>query len=122
MNEYIENAQITDTFLGIEDHGIFTFSIMLDYGSSGQGFGHYSLDGYNKELKKREGWANGIMVLRGILEAVGVDSWEKLKGRYVRVKRVGEHEFSAMVRAIGHPIKDKWMDVREFSVASNDDD
>ena len=42
--EEIKNAIITGTYLGIEDHGILTFWLYLDYGGSGQGFGGYQLD------------------------------------------------------------------------------
>ena len=41
--EEIKNAIITGTYLGIEDHGILTFWLYLDYGGSGQGFGGYQL-------------------------------------------------------------------------------
>ena len=71
------NAVIRDTFLGIEDHGIFTFNLTLDYGGSCQGAGSYTLHstGYTAP--------GGLCLLRRILTTVGVDSWEKLKGAHV---------------------------------------
>jgi len=99
-----ENAIIEDTFLGIEDHGIFTYVIHLDYGGSGQGAGMISLDGYNEKTKKRTGWDGAVPMLRSILDVIGARSWEELKGKHVRVKHDWDHVYE-----IGHIIKDKWV-------------
>lgn len=65
-------AKIKSTMLGFEDHGIFTYMLQLDYGGSSQGAGGYVLGGdYTDRL------------LKGILSACGVSSWEKLPGRTV---------------------------------------
>lgn len=45
MDKQIENARITDTMLGIEDHGIMTCFIFCEFASGCCGFGGYSLDG-----------------------------------------------------------------------------
>ena len=78
-----EIGVIESTFLGIEDHGILTFIIYLKFEGSGQGAGTYSLDGYDKTLGKRVGSPAMAVVIRSILETVGVDSWEELKGKRV---------------------------------------
>ena len=74
-------ARITGTMLGFEDHGILSSYVYLEYatpgekiGGSGQGFGGYGLRG-----KFASFW------LDGVLKAVGVDEWEKLKGKMVWV-------------------------------------
>lgn len=68
--DYVERiAKIEDTFLGIEDYGIFTFGLTLNYGDSSQGCGYLSLGSAN--------------ILRAVIEACGVDRWEKVKGRTV---------------------------------------
>jgi hypothetical protein len=87
------NAIIESTFLGIEDHGIFTCSLGLDYGSLHQFFGMHNLS--YKDY--------GVAYLRKILEVVGVNSWDELKDKPIRVKC--EH---TGVHAIGHIIEDKW--------------
>lgn len=114
----IENAKITSTFLGIEDHGIFSFTLMLDYGGSGQGFGQYCLDTPKKnkkgEFEKREGTAKGCDVLLEILRVLEVDSWEKLKGVHLRA----EHDYGKVYR-IGHILKDKWLDIEKFFKEEN---
>lgn len=105
-----KNAKIVSTMLGYEDHGIFTFMLQLDYGGSGQGAGGYGLDEWNETLSKREGTKYGMDMLIAILETVGVREWEELVGKYVRVKT--EHD---KVHAIGHPLKDKWLNFEHFS-------
>lgn len=64
-------AKVKRTRLGQEDHGIFTASLDLDYGGSGQGIPHYDL---------RECAAQFI---EGILRACAVDEWEKVAGRTI---------------------------------------
>lgn len=92
------NAKITGTFLGFEDHGCFTAFVNLDYGGSGQGFGGYFL--------------NGPVCWRwiaGVLETVGVSSWEELKGKHCRA----DFE-TAKVHRIGHLLEDRWFDPAEL--------
>ncbi len=84
-NKDKQNARIERTMLGVEDHGIMSFYLYLDYGGSGQGFGGYGLDEYDKELKRRKGHAFGLEVIMQILRVVGVEKWEDLPGRFVRV-------------------------------------
>lgn len=60
-----KNAIITSAEIYIEDHGILTATVRLDYGSVVQGFGGYNLD-MDGEAK---------MFIRGCLRAAGVDKW-----------------------------------------------
>lgn len=94
MTYELKIAKIKSTFLGIEDHGIFSFSLSLDYGGSAQGYGticlgseaHPDVDGLTFRFINR------------ILTACGVDSWEKLPGRTVYAVR--EPGWSGMVRGL----------------------
>lgn len=102
----IVNATIGDTMLGIEDHGIFTCVLFLDYGdSSTQGFGTYDLRG-----------AWGTEFLQKMLEAIGVNEWEKLKGTNVRV-RFGKSSagLGNEIVAIGHITRDKWFEPKKLA-------
>ena len=106
----IVNATIDKTFLGIEDHGIFTFTIYVDYGdSSHQGFGTYGLDGD----EKKPSWCGEM--LRKILEVAGAESWEELVGKNVRVK-FGEESagWGNRIAAIGHITKEVWLNPKEL--------
>lgn len=78
-------AKARSTFLGIEDHGIFTGVIDLDYGGSGQGAGTLALDYMDSDSDKRaESTPGGVhRWVVGCLRAFGVDQWEKIPGRTV---------------------------------------
>lgn len=101
------NAIIKRTELGKEDHGIFTFFLHLDYGHSGQGAGGYSLsqsiDGEDWFVPSFGGLINEI------LNTVGVENWEDLPGKHIRVRydRSKVHE-------IGHFLDDRWLNFRNF--------
>ena len=107
----IKNAKIRSTMLGVEDHGIFTFVLNLDYGGSGQGFGTFCLD---EPLKKdgkflgRVGTAVGMDAIMKVLDVIGVGSWEKLPGQVLRA----ESDMCQIYR-IGHFMKDEWFDIKE---------
>lgn len=74
-------GKIESTMLGFEDHGIPTFFLHFNFGGTCQGFGGYAWGEYNKETQKMEGSAAGADLILGILEACGVDTWEKIKGK-----------------------------------------
>lgn len=111
--EYYINAKITETKLGcLHDRGIMTFWIMLEFGSGEQGFGGYAMDSYCKTAKKRLQTALTGEVVHGILEALELDSWEDLKGKYVRIA-VDSPGFGQKILGIGHIVKDKFFMVEE---------
>ena len=104
----IVNAKITGTMLGIEDHGIFTAYIFTEWAGSGCGFGGYSLGGDTPE--KASGYASAY--IQRVLKTVGVEKWEDLKGKFIRVESEG---LGGGIRRIGHIIEDKWFDPRELA-------
>lgn len=106
----ISNARITNTFLGIEDHGIFTFSISVEIaGGSYCSIGNYCLS-YTKDGETHYEAKNSEAICR-ILKVVGVDSWEKLKGEYIRVEVNG---WGSEIYTIGNLMKDEWFNLKEF--------
>ena len=46
-----------------------------------------------------------------ILEVVGVDEWEDLPGKYIRIEYKG---LGSTVTKIGNIIEGKWFDLNEF--------
>lgn len=92
-------AKIERTFLGYESHGIFTVTLTLDYGGSGQGAGMACLDAPVKDndgkFLHRTGTKQGHDYIIGIIRACGVDSWEQIKGRTVIALR--EHGYHGKV-------------------------
>ena len=104
-NLHVENAVIESTRLGVpcSDHGILTFSIMLDYGGTGQGFGGISLDTYDKTKNVRVATDLAASLLLAVNEVFGVD-WEDLPGISCRTYCPTNTVF-----ALGHFLKDKWL-------------
>ncbi len=100
-----KNAKITSTMLGIEDHGIMTFRLHLDYGGGGQGFGGYGLSDNHK----------GIKVIKEVLRVVGVREWEDLPGKLIRVRAE-----SSKVHSIGNALDECWLDLSEFFAEEED--
>ncbi len=88
------NAKIISTMLGRESHGIPTFYLHTQTGSTAQGFGGWDLRFY------------GIDLLLDVVETVGVEKWEELAGNYCRVRERG-----GVLVAIGHITEDRWCDV-----------
>jgi hypothetical protein len=107
----VKNAIIDSTMLGIEDHGIFTCYISLDYGGEIQGFGGYGLDDWNPKTKKRDTVGFGLEFVKRVLKVAGVDKWEDLKGRHVRAE--AEH---TKIHRIGHILKDVWFSPEELAI------
>ena len=72
-NSYVmELGTITSTMLGYEDHGILTFVLGMDFGSSHQGAGTYGLGEHGEYMGA---------VVKEILNLFGVLAWEDLKGK-----------------------------------------
>lgn len=101
----VENGIVESTTLGIEDHGIFTAWLHLTFDGSGQGFGGYALDGVAEGADERPGTAFGCDFILSILRTLQVESWEKLPGTPLRVRR---DEPSGPIVGIGHFVKDRW--------------
>lgn len=53
---------------------------------------------------------SGIEYIKGILKVADVDTWEELKGKYLRVKK----DDSGKIIAIGNILEDKWFDPQEL--------
>lgn len=107
----IRNAKITSTMLGREDHGIMTFMIFVEFYGAGCGIGGYALDQYDRTTEGRVFSAKGLEAISKILETVGVDKWEDLKGTYIRVK---VNELGRTIDEIGNLMEEKWFNLREF--------
>lgn len=104
----IYNARIESTSFMIEDHGYLTAFVHLRFGedeSSGQGFGgHTFMNVMQKDFSENNHNFVGRYLV-GVLQAVGVEKWEDLKGKYCRIEvdRLG-----GPINAIGHVTYNKW--------------
>ncbi|MFA7067194.1 MAG: hypothetical protein WC199_10460 [Dysgonamonadaceae bacterium] len=90
---------ITDTFLGHEDHGIFTFVLHINFGSSGQGFGTYCLSHRSHDDDIVHYHPIIGEAIAKICAAVGARSWEELKNKVVCVTRDRESGMIVSVEA-----------------------
>ncbi len=98
MSVEVKNAVIRGTHLGEEGHGIMTCYLRLAYGEhGGQSFGGYGFDNIETNF--------GIEFIKSILKVVGVDNWESLIGKHIRVKAD-----MSRIYAIGNIIKDDWFE------------
>lgn len=96
MND-IRNAIITSAEIVIEDHGLLTAWLGLNYGGMSQAFGGYCL--HNPKFAQDFGGE----FIRRTLDVVDVRSWADLVGKTVRVRCE-----PSGVHAIGNIIKDNW--------------
>ena len=58
----------------------------------------------------------GLVAIMKIMDTVGVECWEDLKGKYVRCKI---NDWGGAVDEIGNLIKNKWFNIREFFSNNN---
>lgn len=111
MNE-IKNVKITNVSLTMADHGCLTFYLTLEgdgwginYGGYCIGFGFLGSDSFTAEN------GSGLVAIMRIMDTVGVERWEDLKGKYIRIVDEG---WGSSVKKIGNIIEDKWFDIDEF--------
>ena len=111
----IENAKITGVSITMADHGCVTFWVYVEGKCWGCGIGGYKVgDGY-LGADTFSGSAKGIEAMARIMDTVGVERWEDLKGKYCRVEMEG---WGGTIYKIGNIIDDKkWFDLKEFFAA-----
>ena len=109
----IENALIESVDLSMADHGCLTLAMTLKGSGWGVVYGGYCLGkGYlGADDNFFSGSASGIEYLMRIMDTVGVERFQNLKGKYVRVATKG---LSNPVKIIGNIIDDKWFDAENI--------
>lgn len=76
---------ITSTRLGVQEHGIMTAYLTVEWQKGGVGVGGFALASYDKDLDRHIGSAYGMDHVMRILDTVGVEKWEDLRGKQVIV-------------------------------------
>lgn len=112
----IKNAKITNVSLTCSDYSVLTFYLTLEGGGWGVNVGGYVLG--KNQCNYIEGSGKGMAALIKIMNVVGVEKWEDLKGKYVRIVDEG---WGSTVTKIGNILEDKWFDLREFFSENEDD-
>lgn len=99
----ILNAKITDAEIMIEDNGCLTFCIQIDSSDGwSTGIGMFSLD--NCHIID--------MIIRDILNTVGVTRWSDLKGKYIRID--DNNDRHSTITKISNILTDNWIDLRSY--------
>lgn len=111
----IKNALITNVDLSMADHGCLSLAMTLKGDSWGAVYGGYYLGkGYlGADDDFFDGSAAGMEYLMRTMDTVGVEKFQDLKGKYVRVATKG---CGSLVNIIGNIIKDKWFDAETFFI------
>lgn len=111
----IENARIKSVSISMADHDCLTFGIVLDGKAWGCVYGGYAIgDGYlgaDDDFFKARSNGAGLVAMMKIMDTVGVERWEDLVDKYVRVVVKGG---SSPIKIIGNIVEDKWFDIGEF--------
>ena len=107
----IENAKITFVDLSMLDHGCLTLRLCLEGGGWGCIYGGYVLGTGYVGADEFEGSAIGMESIMRIMDTVGCDTFNDMKGEYVRAAVKG---WGDRVQIIGHITKDKWFDQESF--------
>lgn len=111
INKEFWNAKITEASISMADHGCLTFTIFLEGSGRCCGFGGYSIGSGYLGAKEFSASGDGLEAMMRIMDTVGVEKWEDLIGKYVRVV---DPEWGGIVTCIGHVTKEKWFDIKEF--------
>lgn len=107
----IENALITNADLSMADYGCLTLAITLDGGGWGVVYGGYCLGHGYLGADDFDGSASGLESIMRIMDVVGVERFQDLKGKYVRVATKG---WGGSVKIIGNILKNQWFDAETF--------
>lgn len=107
----IVNVKITSVSITMADHGCLTFWVTVEGGGFAVSIGGYAIGHGYLGASEFNGSGLGIEAMMRIMDVVGVDTWEDLKGKYIRIESNG---WGGTVKKIGHITDDKWFDIDEF--------
>lgn len=107
----IENARITSVDLSMADHDCLTLSIGLKGAGWGCVYGGYCLGHGYLGADEFDGSAEGMESIMRIMDVVGVEKFNDMTGKYIRVATKG---WGDTVKIIGNIIKNQWFDTESF--------
>lgn len=112
---------VTSTRLGYESHGILTASLIVEWSGGGISVGGFCLDS-PKDIESRDytrvGTAFGLDHIIRVIETVGVEAWEDVKGKQVIVLFEGRSVWGARSVGIAHTTDDSKVLVFEEHAAA----
>lgn len=107
----ISNCKITRVDLSMEDHGCLTLEMVIEGDHWGFVFGGYALGHGFLGADNFEGSAPGLESIMRIMDVVGVERFNDMKGRHIRVASKG---INSSPKIIGDIIEDLWFDIESF--------
>ena len=108
----IKNVKIKNVSLTMADHACLTFYLLLEGDGWGISYGGYCIGhGYLHSDSFTALNGGGLVAMMRIMDTVGVERWEDLKDKYIRVVDEG---WGSPIKKIGNIIEDKWFDIDEF--------
>lgn len=108
----ITNMKITNVSLTMADHGCLTFWITVEGAGTGCNIGGYCIGhGYLGSKEFSDDHGGGLVAMMKIMDVVGVERWEDLKGKYCRVEDNG---LGSPITKIGNIINNNWFDLKEY--------
>lgn len=112
----ILNAKITSTKLG-EEHDCLTADLFVEGEGWACAFGGYCLDHWFAEVGEHSS-SDGYGAIIELMKTLEVESWEELKGKYVRVEI---EKCGGKIVKIGHLMKNKWFSFKDYFEQVKDD-
>lgn len=107
----IKNAKITSVDLSMANHGCLTLRLCLEGNGWGCVYGGYVLGHGYLGAKQFDGASNAIVSIMRIMDTVGVELFNDMHNKYVRVATKG---WGGSVKIIGNIIADHWFDIESF--------
>lgn len=112
----ILNGVIKNVSLTMADLGCLTSYITVEGGGFGASLGGYCLGHGYLGSDHFDASGKGLESIMRVMDVVGVERYEELKGRYVRIASKG---LGSTVSIIGNILNDKWFDYKQFFSAEN---
>ena len=106
----IFNMRITFVDLSMGDHGCMTLSMGMEGNGYATVYGGYCLGHGYLGANEFDGSEKSMPYIMNIMNVVGVERFNDMKGKYVRVAI----RISSPVKIIGNIIEDKWFDPESF--------
>lgn len=107
----IENAKITGFSMNMKEHACFDFVLFLRVPGGCVCLGGYKIGTGYLGCKCFEGSPSGIEYIMRIMNTVGVEEINDLKGKYIRIASEG---WGSRVTIFGNIMEDEWFDYESF--------
>ena len=107
----IENVQISRVDLSMADYCVLTLEMPITGNGWGCVYGGRVIGQGYLGANEFKGSPMGIEYIMRIMDIVGVEKFNEMSGKYIRVARTG---WGDPIRIIGNLIKDRWFDADRF--------